>query len=179
VITADSPRTDSPRTEPPAASVVAEIRALVADVPDPEIPVLTIDDLGVLRDVRVGSDGRVEVDITPTYSGCPAMDAIRDDVVRRLHDAGHHDAEVRLVLAPAWSTDWMSPTGRRKLSEYGIAPPTGRAAAAAPVRVALSVRCPRCGSPDTRELSRFGSTACKALWSCLACREPFDSFKVL
>jgi ring-1,2-phenylacetyl-CoA epoxidase subunit PaaD len=156
----------------------AEVRALVAEVPDPEIPVLTIADLGVLRDVRVGDDGHVEVDITPTYSGCPAMEAIRDDVVRRLATPGYPDAVVRLVLTPAWTTDWMSAAGRRKLSEYGIAPPTGRAPAG-PVTLALSVRCPRCGSSDTRELSRFGSTACKALWSCNACREPFDSFKVL
>ena len=156
-----------------------EVRALIAEVPDPEIPVLTIKDLGVLRDVRVGCDGRVEVDITPTYSGCPAMDAIREDVVRRSAEAGVADAVVRLVLAPAWSTDEITQDGRRKLSAYGIAPPTGRAAATGPVSLAVSIRCPQCGSPDTRELSRFGSTACKALWSCNACREPFDSFKVL
>jgi ring-1,2-phenylacetyl-CoA epoxidase subunit PaaD len=161
-----------------AAATAAEVRAIVAGVPDPEIPVLTIADLGVLRDVRVCDDGRVEVDITPTYSGCPAMDAIRDDVVRRLADAGHPEAHVHLVLAPAWTTDWISDEGRRKLLDYGIAPPTGRAPTG-PVTLALSARCPRCGSPDTRELSRFGSTACKALWSCNACLEPFDSFKVL
>lgn len=157
----------------------ADVRALVADVPDPEVPVLTIDDLGVLRDVTV-EDGHVRVDITPTYSGCPAMDAIRADVEARLTAAGHADAEVRLVLSPAWTTDWMSAAGRRKLAEYGIAPPSGTA----PVRgsvvpIALSVRCPQCGSPDTRELSRFGSTACKALWRCQACREPFDHFKAI
>ena len=155
------------------------IRAVVAEVPDPEIPELTIDDLGVLRNVRVGADGRVEVDITPTYSGCPAIDAIRDDVVRRLAEVGVADAVVRLVLAPAWSTNEITEDGKRKLSAYGIAPPTGRALATGPVSVALGVRCPQCGSPDTRELSRFGSTACKALWSCNACREPFDSFKAL
>jgi len=141
--------------------------------------VLTIDDLGVLRDVRVGPDGRVEVDITPTYSGCPAMDAIRDDVVRRLEASGYAPVTVRMVLAPAWTTDWISAEGRRKLREYGIAPPTGRAAVGGPVALPLSVRCPQCGSSDTRELSRFGSTACKALWACNACQEPFDSFKVL
>lgn len=157
----------------------ADVRALVAEVPDPEVPVLTIDDLGVLRDVVV-EDGRVRVDITPTYSGCPAMDAIRADVLDRLRAAGHADAEVRLVLSPAWSTDWMSDAGRRKLSAYGIAPPSGRAPmAGAAVPLSLSVRCPQCGSPDTRELSRFGSTACKALWRCQACREPFDHFKVI
>ncbi len=160
--------------------VTAEaVRALVAGVPDPEIPVVTIDDLGVLRDVRVGGDGRIQVDITPTYSGCPAIDAIRDDVVRRLAAAGFPDAIVCLVLAPAWSTDQISDAGKEKLAAYGIAPPTGRAAAATTVSLTLAVRCPQCGSGDTRELSRFGSTACKALWSCNACREPFDSFKVL
>ncbi len=162
-----------------------QVRVVVADVPDPEVPVLTIDDLGVLRDVEVDDAGRVTVTITPTYSGCPAMDAITADVRTRLVDAGHPDAEVRLVLTPAWTTDWMSDAGRRKLLDYGIAPPTGRRPvgrttgpeAGAPVRLTLSVRCPLCGSPDTRELSLFGSTACKALWRCDACREPFDRFK--
>jgi ring-1,2-phenylacetyl-CoA epoxidase subunit PaaD len=166
-------------TVPPAVSVT-DIRALVADVPDPEVPVLTIDDLGVLRDVVVDDSGHVRVDITPTYSGCPAMDAIRADVEQRLVSGGHHDAEVRLVLSPAWTTDWMSEAGRRKLADYGIAPPSGRAAVpggSTPIPVSLSVRCPQCGSPDTRELSRFGSTACKSLWRCQACREPFDHFK--
>jgi ring-1,2-phenylacetyl-CoA epoxidase subunit PaaD len=150
-------------------------RQAAAAVLDPEVPVLTIDDLGVLRDVTVDDRGHVEVDITPTYSGCPAIDAIRDDVVASLHDAGFHDVSVRLVLAPAWTTDWMSDGGRRKLREFGIAPPQPRGSG--PVALALSVRCPQCGSTDTRELSRFGSTACKSLWVCDACREPFDHFK--
>ena len=154
-----------------------EVRALVADVRDPEVPVLTIDDLGVLREVTVDASGHVRVDITPTYSGCPAMDAIRSDVEQRLCAAGHHDAEVRLVLSPAWTTDWMSEAGRGKLADYGIAPPSGSAPVLGAVPLSLSVRCPQCGSPDTRELSRFGSTACKALWRCQACREPFDHFK--
>jgi len=162
-----------------SAVTVAEVRGLVADVPDPEIPVLTIADLGVLRDIRVHTGGRIEVDITPTYSGCPAMDAIRTDVLNRLRGAGFDDAEVRLVLAPAWTTDDMSEAGRRKLVDYGIAPPTGRASVTGPVALALAVRCPQCGSVDTRELSRFGSTACKSLWACTTCREPFDYFKVL
>ena len=160
-----------------ATVTAADIRALVADVLDPEVPVLTIDDLGVLRDVTVDDAGHVRVDITPTYSGCPAMDAIRSDVQQRLSAAGHHDAEVRLVLAPAWTTDWMSEAGRRKLADYGIAPPSGTAPVLGAVPLSLSVRCPQCGSPDTRELSRFGSTACKSLWRCQACREPFDHFK--
>jgi len=166
-----------------ATVTAAAVRALVAGVADPEIPVLTIDDLGVLREVSVDQAGRVRVDITPTYSGCPAMETIRADVAQRLADTGHDDVEVRLVLTPAWTTDWLSQQGRQRLADYGIAPPTGRAAVlepapvSAPVEVRLSVRCPQCGSPDTRELSRFGSTACKSLWRCLACREPFDHFK--
>ncbi len=162
-----------------STSTLVDVRALVAEVPDPEVPVLTIDDLGILRDVEIDDAGHVTVTITPTYSGCPAMGAITDDVRARLVAAGHADAEVRLVLSPAWTTDWMSEAGRSKLLSYGIAPPSGRApgGAAGPVPLALSVRCPQCGSPDTRELSRFGSTACKALWQCQTCREPFDRFK--
>jgi ring-1,2-phenylacetyl-CoA epoxidase subunit PaaD len=113
--------------------------------------------------------------ITPTYSGCPAMDAIRDDIRAALAGAGYHDVAVETVYGPAWSTDWISPEGRRKLAEAGIAPP----GPSGPVRLALSVRCPLCGSPDTEELSRFGSTACKALWRCRACAEPFDHMKAL
>jgi ring-1,2-phenylacetyl-CoA epoxidase subunit PaaD len=150
---------------------------VAASVLDPEVPVLTIEDLGVLRDVAVEGD-RVAVTVTPTYSGCPAMDAIRDDVVLALTAAGFDHVDVRLVLAPAWTTDWMTDDGKRKLAEYGIAPPTGRAAARGPIRLQLSVRCPRCSSLDTRELARFGSTSCKALYECRACLEPFDHFKV-
>jgi ring-1,2-phenylacetyl-CoA epoxidase subunit PaaD len=160
-------------TEAPRRSA----REVAATVVDPEIPVLTIEDLGILRDVAERGD-RVEVTITPTYSGCPAMDAIRDDVVRELGQAGYDDVVVRMVLAPAWTTDWMSEDGKRKLAEYGIAPPTGLRAAG-PVRLTLAARCPRCGSADTREISRFGSTSCKALYECRACAEPFDYFKVL
>jgi ring-1,2-phenylacetyl-CoA epoxidase subunit PaaD len=170
---------------------VAALRAVVAAVPDPEVPVLTIDDLGILRDVSVRDDGHVDVTITPTYSGCPAMEAIRADVTGALAEHGHHDVDVTLVLSPAWTTDWMSAEGRRKLLEYGIAPPAPRphhggdraqgdgADGSGPVPLTLSLRCPQCGSPDTRELSRFGSTACKSLWVCNTCREPFDHFKAL
>ena len=138
---------------------------------------LTIADLGVLRDVAVGDDDAVRVTITPTYSGCPAMDAIRADVVTALRGAGFHDVRVETVLSPAWTTDWMTDEGRRRLAEYGIAPPGPRAGGL--VNVSLGVRCPRCGSLDTRETSRFGSTACKALWQCLSCSEPFDHFKAI
>ena len=145
------------------------VRAVVAGVVDPEIPVLTIDDLGVLRDVAVDGDGRVEVTITPTYSGCPAMDTIRADVERALHAHGFADAVVRTVLSPAWTTEWMTEEGKRKLAAYGVAPPV-------PVDL---VRCPNCGSADTRLVSQFGSTACKALRACNQCLEPFDHFKCL
>ncbi len=117
------------------------------------------------------------VTITPTYSGCPAVDAIRDDLILALSAAGFAEVDVRLTLAPAWTTDWMSDEGKRKLEAFGIAPPSGRAAVRGPIPVRLSIRCPQCGSLDTREVSRFGSTSCKALYECRACLEPFDHFK--
>jgi ring-1,2-phenylacetyl-CoA epoxidase subunit PaaD len=147
-------------------------RALAAEVPDPEIPVVTIEDLGILRDVTEDDRGWVHVQVTPTYSGCPAMDAIADDVVERLTRAGYLHVDVEFVLSPAWSTDDISAAGLAKLAAYGIAPPSPTG----PVALTLSVRCPQCGSLDTRESSRFGSTACKSLWVCNACREPFDHF---
>jgi ring-1,2-phenylacetyl-CoA epoxidase subunit PaaD len=153
--------------------------AVAAAVPDPEIPVLTLGDLGVVRDLRVTDDGAVEVDLTPTYTGCPATAVIADDVRSALRAAGADRARVRTVLSPAWTTDWISPDGRRKLREYGIAPPGPVRPSGGPVSVSLSPRCPRCGSPDTREVSRFGSTPCKALWSCRACAEPFDAVKAI
>lgn len=137
---------------------------------------LTIADLGILRAVDVADD-RVTVTITPTYSGCPAMDAIRTDVTAALAAAGFADVEVRTVLAPAWTTDWMTDEGKVKLRAYGIAPPSTRRTG--PVLLPMPVRCPQCGSLATRELSRFGSTACKALWVCTSCAEPFDHFKAL
>ncbi|WP_089009660.1 1,2-phenylacetyl-CoA epoxidase subunit PaaD [Micromonospora viridifaciens] len=154
-------------------------REVVAAVVDPEIRVITIDELGILRSVDEDpATGRVVVTITPTYTGCPAMDVIRADIRRALAAAGHPDAEIRTVHSPAWSTDWISERGRAKLAAAGIAPP-------APVRagnvvpLTLAVRCPRCGSLDTEQVSRFGSTACKALWRCRSCSEPFDHVKAL
>lgn len=146
-----------------------------AQVVDPEIPVLTIADLGVLRDVTVTSDG-VEVAITPTYSGCPAMNVIALEIELALAQAGIAGAKVKTVLSPAWTTDWMTDDGRRKLKDYGIAPPvagSGRRALFGGQEIA----CPHCGSKQTEVLSEFGSTSCKALWRCCACREPFDYFK--
>jgi ring-1,2-phenylacetyl-CoA epoxidase subunit PaaD len=163
---------------------MADLRDLVAAVPDPELPMLTIEDLGILRDVRLDS-GRVEVDVTPTYLGCPAMEAIRADIESALRGAGVADVAVRTVLSPAWSTDWMSERGRRKLREAGVAPPGAVASAAPPApRAGLAllplrrvVPCPRCGSRDTEEVSRFGATACKSLHRCRSCAEPFEHFK--
>jgi ring-1,2-phenylacetyl-CoA epoxidase subunit PaaD len=144
-------------------------------VVDPEIPVLTIADLGVLRDVVV-ADGTVTVRITPTYSGCPAMSMIALEVETALAKAGIVGARVETVLAPAWTTDWLSEAGREKLRAYGIAPPENAAG-----RRALfgerHIACPHCGATDTREIAPFGSTSCKALWQCRACGEPFDYFK--
>ena len=150
--------------------------AAASAVVDPEVPVLTIADLGVLRAVDAHDDS-VVVTITPTYSGCPAMEVIRDDLILALTHAGFVDVDVRLTLSPAWTTDWMSADGKRKLSEYGIAPPTGQAQVG-PIKVSLGVKCPRCGSLSTRLVSQFGSTSCKALYECQACLEPFDFFKV-
>jgi ring-1,2-phenylacetyl-CoA epoxidase subunit PaaD len=155
--------------------LAAEVRAAVAAVPDPELPMVTIEDLGILRDIRV-EEGAAHVSITPTYAGCPATEAIRADVEAAVrHALPGVSVVVHTVLSPAWSTDDLTDAGRHKLAEAGIAPPA--APGGGTVSLALTVRCPQCGSPDTRELSRFGSTACKALWVCNACAEPFDSFK--
>ena len=159
------------------SSIVSGIRALVAAVPDPEIPVLTLADLGILRDVEQFDDGHVRVTLTPTYSGCPAIDPIRDEVARVVAAAGHQDVEVRMVLAPAWTTDWITETAREKLREYGIAPPEPTVAHAPCVLLSRPPRCPRCGSQDTAEVSAFGSTPCQSQHVCCACREPFDRFK--
>lgn len=146
--------------------VPREIIDTLDSVVDPEIPVLTIRDLGILRGVRM-NDGEVIVTITPTYSGCPAMVDIRDSIELALKTAGVEKFRVETRLAPAWTTDWMSEEGRQKLLEYGIAPP----------RRNSKIHCPQCESEDTRLISEFGSTACKALHQCNACLEPFDHFK--
>ena len=146
----------------------------VAEVVDPEIPVLTIADLGVLRGVDETPEG-VEVRITPTYSGCAAMGVIAIEVELALARA-NIPGRVRTVLSPAWTTDWMTVAGREKLLAYGIAPP-GPARGRRALFGQDEVACPRCGSADTERLAEFGSTSCKALWRCRACREPFDYFK--
>ena len=147
----------------------------VASVVDPEIPVLTIADLGVLREVTV-RDGDVEVAITPTYSGCPAMNMIALEIELALEREGFRRPKIRTVLSPAWTTDWMSEDGRRKLREYGIAPPLPSSSRRALFGV-QEVACPQCGSKGTELISEFGSTSCKALWRCKSCREPFEYFK--
>jgi ring-1,2-phenylacetyl-CoA epoxidase subunit PaaD len=149
--------------------------AAAAQVVDPEIPVLSIADLGVLREVRVAGD-TVEVVITPTYSGCPAMRVIALELEAALRAAGIDKLRIKTVLAPAWTTDWLSDAGRRKLAAFGIAPPQGAASRRA-LFGADAVSCPRCGSEETERLAEFGSTACKALYRCRACAEPFDYFK--
>ena len=155
-------------------------------VPDPEIPVVSIRELGILRDVRRAADGVLEVVITPTYSGCPAMSQIAEDIGLALDAAGLTPHRIATVLAPAWTTDWMTDDAREKLRAYGIAPPTGHCASGpAPgeqvirfvPRPLAAPACPRCGSVHTERLAQFGSTACKALYRCLDCREPFDYFK--
>ena len=151
---------------------------IAAQVADPELPIVTIADLGILRDVTEDDQGRVHVQITPTYSGCPAMETISEDLVDALTTAGYQHVDVEFVLSPAWTTDWMTDEARAKLTAYGVAPPTGHVGAG-PVPLPLSVACPQCGSLDTRESSHFGSTACKSLWVCRSCREPFDHFKAI
>lgn len=174
-----------------AGVAVAAARAAVAAVVDPEIRVVTIEELGILRSVELDpATGEVHVTITPTYTGCPAMDVIRSEIRAALARAGVVRTRVDTVLAPAWTTDWISYSGRRKLGEAGIAPPgpagttggrgaPGAAHGAGPTLLTLSVRCPHCGSMDTEQLSRFGSTACKALLRCCSCREPFEQVKAL
>ncbi|MEU1852298.1 1,2-phenylacetyl-CoA epoxidase subunit PaaD [Streptomyces sp. NPDC019990] len=158
-------------------------RRIAEQVPDPELPMLTLADLGVLREVSLTDDGTVVAGLTPTYSGCPAMAEMRAGVAARLRAAGYPRVEIRTVLDPPWTSDWITADGRRKLAEHGIAPPGARQSrATGPVPLVLSptrrpVPCPRCGSADTEETSRFGATSCKALWRCLACREPFEHLK--
>lgn len=171
---------------PAADATLARAWAALEAVPDPEIPVVSIRELGILRDVRRAGDGVLEVVITPTYSGCPAMSQIAEDVAHALDVAELGPYRIATVLAPAWTTDWMTVEAREKLRAYGIAPPTGHCGSAAPShekvmrfvpRALPAPSCPRCGSAHTERLAQFGSTACKALYRCIDCREPFDYFK--
>jgi ring-1,2-phenylacetyl-CoA epoxidase subunit PaaD len=159
-------------------------RQIAEQVTDPELPMLTLHDLGILREVRA-EGSTIVVAITPTYSGCPAMAEMRVDLVRRLRAAGYDEVEVRTVLDPPWSTDEITKHGRRVLAEYGIAPP-GAAPVRLPGPVPLTLGasppapgCPRCGSPDTERVAQFGSTACKALYRCRVCHDPFEHLKAI
>jgi ring-1,2-phenylacetyl-CoA epoxidase subunit PaaD len=156
--------------------------AVAATVTDPELPMLTLADLGIIRDVRETSEG-VVVAITPTYSGCPAMEAIRDDLTAALRGAGYDRVEVQTVLSPAWTTDWITASGREKLAAAGIAPPgAAPRRAAGPVPLVLggrryAVACPQCGHSDTEQIAAFSATACRELRRCPSCREPFEHVK--
>jgi ring-1,2-phenylacetyl-CoA epoxidase subunit PaaD len=169
-------------TAPAAADTrCAQAWDVLGTVLDPEVPALSVRDLGIVRDV-IEHDDRLEVVLTPTYSGCPATEVIEHDVLAAIDQAGLGPAYVTLQRAPAWTTDWISADGRRKLSEYGIAPP-GPASPDGTVPIRFfgrrvdAVACPRCGSSNTERLSAFGSTACKAMYRCVSCREPFEHFK--
>ena len=180
-----------------SVSAAAQVWAWLAEVADPEIPVISIVDLGIVRDVRVAADGACVVTITPTYSGCPAMQVIADAITEALQARGVADVRLQNQLSPAWTTDWMSEEGKAKLSGYGIAPPAQQVVDISGLRIGLAgglpggalaaisrrapprpaIVCPNCGSSHTEITSQFGSTPCKALYKCLDCREPFDYFK--
>jgi len=149
----------------------APLFKLLSSVCDPEIPVLTLQDLGVLRDISIAGN-EINVTITPTYSGCPAVEVMQEDIKTVLADAGYQHVTVQQSLSPAWTTDWMSDAGREKLRAYGIAPPARQADS-------QNIQCPQCGSGDVKRISEFGSTACKALYQCQDCLEPFDYFKCI
>ena len=163
-------------TSPPPHLTTDDAWAILRAVPDPEVPVLSVVELGIIRRVALEGETLV-VDVTPTYSGCPAIEAINVNILAALQDGGFAKAHVNSVLAPAWTTDDLSAAGREKLLAYGIAPPNGSASKASLLGDDRPRACPQCGSTDTRLLSQFGSTACKALYQCEACREPFDYFK--
>jgi ring-1,2-phenylacetyl-CoA epoxidase subunit PaaD len=148
------------------------------EVFDPEVPVLTVLDLGIVQKIKV-LDSSIHVVITPTYSGCPAMQRIEEDIIEKLNEKGDFEVSVELVLSPAWTTDWISKEGKRKLKEYGIAPPEDEADKRVLFSKQTVVPCPKCNEKDTKMISHFGSTACKAHYQCNQCLEPFDYFKCL
>lgn len=155
----------------------ADIWKALEEIPDPEIPVISIVELGIARDVTV-DDGDVTVSITPTYSGCPAMKAIEDDIIRSLKEKGFGTVKVKMIYAPVWTTDWITEAAREKLRAYGIAPPERSTSDKSVLTLhPKKIACPRCGSVHTTMVSQFGSTACKALYKCDECKEPFDYFK--
>ncbi|MBA2777962.1 1,2-phenylacetyl-CoA epoxidase subunit PaaD [Billgrantia kenyensis] len=170
------PEEEYHRLQQRSTSEMKELWDLLDEVKDPEIPALSIWDLGILRDIERQGE-HIIVTITPTYSGCPAMDTITEDVKAALNARGYESVEVKLQLSPAWSSEWMSPEGRRKLRDYGVAPPEDAADSEDGLTPDAHTLCPHCGSRDTRLISEFGSTACKALFQCQACKETFDYFK--
>jgi ring-1,2-phenylacetyl-CoA epoxidase subunit PaaD len=155
-----------------------DVRALLEAVPDPEIPVLSVVDLGIVRDIRITPRG-TEVSVAPTYIGCPATEVIEQMIVAKLEQNGITGVSIRRVLSPPWTTDWLSESGRRKLQEYGIAPPAGTAGKRSLLGPRPAVRCPRCSSARTTRVSEFGSTPCKASYKCEECLEPFEYFKCI
>jgi ring-1,2-phenylacetyl-CoA epoxidase subunit PaaD len=179
VVTPAAPALAAASSRAGAAEVEQRIWALLASVPDPEIPVLSVVDLGIVRYVRRAEDGRVQVGLTPTYSGCPATDVIRALVRSALDEAGQKEALIEEVLFPPWTSEWLTGEGRAKLRAFGIAPPQHAVASPKRLWAADVVSCPRCGSRAGERVSEFGSTPCKAHYRCGACAEPFDYFKCL
>lgn len=161
-----------------AENQLNQIWEFIKEIPDPEIPVLTLTDLGIVKDVQLLEE-HVHVKITPTYIGCPAMKVFEDDIVAKLNENGFSDVAVEVILSPAWTTDWMTDEGKRKLMEYGISPPIGSADKSVLGEAPKSVTCPQCKSENTEMISAFGSTPCKSLYKCADCLEPFDYFKCI
>ena len=158
---------------------IGELWKLMEEVHDPEVPVLSVLDLGIIREIELNPNGNPIITITPTYSGCPAMDVISMNIRFKLIEHGYKNIEIRTVLSPAWTTDWMTEKGKEKLKAYGIAPPNPKQMVCTPdyFQQEESIQCPHCNSYNTRMISQFGSTACKALYQCNDCQEPFDYFK--
>lgn len=167
-------------TTPNASAARGSLLDLLSSIKDPELPVVNIVELGIVRDIVVDGDS-VQVDVTPTYSGCPAMQVIEQDIVQALEGDGFKTVKVRYVFSPPWTTDWLSESTKAKLREFGIAPPTGVDTEADDLvtlrRIRKTIDCPYCGSANTAERSEFGSTACKAIYYCNSCHQPFDYFK--
>ena len=163
---------------PTLAYTKLQLLDILSSIPDPEIPVITIEELGILRDVEM-DNGTCTVTITPTYTGCPAMRVIEDDIRSTLQKNGIEHVTIKMVYSPAWTTDWMSDTAKEKLKKYGIAPPEHTADKSTLLGKSKTIACPQCKSTNTQMISQFGSTACKALYKCLDCKEPFDYFKCI
>ncbi|MDH4314241.1 MAG: phenylacetate-CoA oxygenase subunit PaaJ [Gammaproteobacteria bacterium] len=168
----------TPYVETSDSAGLENIWAWLAELPDPEVPVVSVVDLGMIRDVEI-SDGAVRVSVAPTYSGCPATDVIEQNIVSCLRDKGIADVTIRRVLSPPWTTDWISEAGREKLRAYGIAPPIGSAGKRSLLGALPKIACPCCASSNTEQVSEFGSTACKASYKCRDCLEPFEYFKCI